>query len=63
MNELPKSKDTEWLNGYRNKTHICCLQDIHLRSRDTQTETEEMRHSMQMEIKVGVCYLDKIDSK
>ena len=28
-------KDTDWLNGYKNKTHICCLQETHFRPRDT----------------------------
>ena len=28
-------KDTDWLNGYKNKTHICCLQETHYRSQDT----------------------------
>ena len=30
-------KDTDWLNGYKNKTHIyiCYLQETHFRSQDT----------------------------
>ena len=37
-------KDTDWLNGYKNKTlyglyglygSICCLQETHFRSKDT----------------------------
>ena len=28
-------KDTDWLNGYRSKTHICCLQKTHFRPQDT----------------------------
>ena len=28
-------KDTDWLNGCKNKTHICCLQETHYRSQDT----------------------------
>ena len=28
-------KDTDWLNGYKNKTHICCLQESHYRLQDT----------------------------
>ena len=28
-------KDTDWLNGYKNKTHICCLQKNHFRPKDT----------------------------
>ena len=29
-------KDTDWLNGYKNKTRMyCCLQGTHFRPRDT----------------------------
>ena len=28
-------KDIDWLNGYKNKTHIYCLQETHFRPRDT----------------------------
>ena len=29
-------KDTDWLNGYKNKIHIyCCLQETHFRPQDT----------------------------
>ena len=28
-------KDTNWLNGYKYKTHICCLQETHFRPKDT----------------------------
>ena len=28
-------KDTDWLNGHKNKTHICCLQETHFRPKDT----------------------------
>ena len=28
-------KDTDWLNGYKNKTYICCLQETHFRPQDT----------------------------
>ena len=37
-------KDTDWLNGYKNKTHIyiCCLQETHFRPKDVQTESERM---------------------
>ena len=29
-------KDRDWLNGYKNKNpYICCLQDIHLKPKDT----------------------------
>ena len=31
-----QSKDIEWLNGYKNKTHvyICCSPETHFRSKD-----------------------------
>ena len=33
---MPQPKDKDWLNGYKNKTpYICCLQEIHLKTRDT----------------------------
>ena len=28
-------KDTDWLNVYKNKAHICFLQETHLKPRDT----------------------------
>ena len=36
INELnAPTKDKDWLNGYKNKTTICCLQETHLKTRDT----------------------------
>ena len=37
MDEVPQAKYTDWLNGYKTKTHIyiCCLQETHFRPRDT----------------------------
>ena len=33
---MPQPKEKDWLNGYKNKTpYICCLQEIHLKTRDT----------------------------
>ena len=35
---MPQPKDKVWLNGYKNKTqdpYICCLQETHLKTRDT----------------------------
>ena len=32
---MSKPKDKDWLNGYKNKTPICCLQETHLKTRDT----------------------------
>ena len=48
------SEDTDWLNGYRNKTHthICCPQETHLRSNDTyKLKGDGERYSIQMKIK------------
>ena len=28
-------KDTDWLNGYKNDSYICCLQETHFRPKDT----------------------------
>ena len=28
-------EDTDWLNGLKNKTYICCLQETHFRPEDT----------------------------
>ena len=28
-------KDTDWLNGYKKRTYICCLQETHFRPKDT----------------------------
>ena len=32
---MPQPKGKDWLNGYKNKTPICCLQETHLKTRDT----------------------------
>ena len=32
---MSQPKDKDWLNGYKNKTPICCLQETHLKTRDT----------------------------
>ena len=32
---MPQPKDKDWLNGYKNKTYICYLQETHLKTRDT----------------------------
>ena len=30
-----QSKHIEWMNGYKNKYHKCCLQETHCRSEET----------------------------
>ena len=32
---MPQPKDKDWLNGYKKTTPICCLQETHLKTRDT----------------------------
>ena len=36
MDLMLQPKDTDWLNGYKNKTHIhSCVQETHFRTQDT----------------------------
>ena len=61
-------KDTDWLNGYKNKTYICCLQETHFRPQDTYRlkvrGLKNIFHANQQK-KAGVAILisDKIDLK
>ena len=33
---MPLPKDIDWLNGYKKQDpYMCCLQDTHLKTRDT----------------------------
>jgi len=32
---MPHPKDKDWLNGLKNDSYICCLQETHLETRDT----------------------------
>ena len=42
-------QDTDWPNGYKNKT---CIYAVHKRpTSDLQTESDGKRYAMQMEIK------------
>ena len=63
-------KDTDWLNGYKNKTHInASLQEIHFRPRDTYRLKvkgwKTIFHVNGNQKKAGVAILisDKIDFK
>ena len=63
-------KDTGWLNGYKNKTHIiCCLQETHFRPKDTYRLKlrgwKNIFHANRKQKKAGVAILisDKIDIK
>ena len=64
-----KPKDTDWLNGYRNDSYICCLQETHFRSQDTYrlkvTWWNNKFHANEKQKKAGVATLisDKIDLK
>ena len=64
-----QSKDTDWLNGYKNKTHICCLQEIYFRPQDTYRLKvkgwQNIFHAngKQMQAGVAILTLDKIDLK
>ena len=35
MDETLQSKDTDWLNGYKQDPYTCCLQETHFRPKDT----------------------------
>ena len=62
-------KDTDWLNGYKNKTHICCLQESRFRPQDADRlkvrEWKNIFHSNGKQEKAGVAVLisDKADFK
>ena len=64
-----KPKDTDWLNGYRNDSYICCLQETHFRSQDTYrlkvTWWNNKFHANEKQKKAGVAILIsyKIDLK
>ena len=65
---MPQPKDTDWLNGYKNKTH-CCQQETHFRPRDTYRlqvkGQKEIFHVNGNQKKAGVTILisDKIHFK
>ena len=62
-------KDIDWLNGDKNKTRICCLQDTHFRPRDTYRLKvrgwKKIFHANGNQKKAGIVILisDKIDFK
>ena len=63
-------KDTDWLNGYKNKTlYICCLQETHFRPKDTYRlkvkKWKNIFHANGKPKKAGGAILisDKIDLK
>ena len=65
-----RPKDTDWLNGYKNKTpYICCLQETHFRPKDTYRlkvrEWKNIFHAngKQKKAEVAILISDKIDLK
>ena len=62
-------KGTDWLNGYKNKTHICCLQETHFRPKDAYRRKvrgwKNIFHANGKQKKAGVAIFisDKIDLK
>ena len=64
-----KPNDADWLNGYKNKTHICCQQETHFRHRDTYRLKvrgwKKIFHANGNQKQAGVAILisDKIDFK
>ena len=63
-------KDTDWLNGYKNKDpYICCLQETHFRPKDIYRLKvrgwKNIFHANGKQRKAGVKILisDKIDLK
>ena len=63
------TKRQNWLNGYKNKTLICCLQETHLKTRDTYRLKvkgwKKIFHANGDQKKAGVAILisDKINFK
>ena len=66
---MSQPKDKDWLNGYKNKTPICCLQETHLKTGDTYRLKvkgwKNIFHANRDQKKAGVAILisDKIDFK
>ena len=64
-----QTKDTDWLNRYKNKTHMCCLQETHYKPQDTYRLKvrgwKNIFHANGKEKKVRAAILtsDKIDLK
>ena len=64
-------KDTDWLNGYKNKTHIYiyCLKETHIRPRDTyRLKVRGLKNifhanGKQKKARVAILILDKTDLK
>ena len=67
---MPQAKDKDWLNGIQKQdTYICCLQETHLKTRDTYRLKvkgwKKIFYGNRDHKKAGVAILisDKIDFK
>ena len=64
---MPQPKDKDWLNGYKKTTPICCLQETHLKTRDTYRLKVKgwkkilQANGDQKKAEVAVLISDKID--
>ena len=62
-------KDRDWMNGYKNKTCICCLQETHFRPKDTYKlkvkgwKTISHANGKQKKAGVVIFITDKIELK
>ena len=62
-------KDTDWLNGYKKRTYICCLQETHFRPKDTYRLKVRGRKNIflangrQKKARAAILISDKIDLK
>ena len=70
MDEMLQPKDTDWLNGYKSKTHIyACLLEIHFRPKDIYRLKvrgwKNISHANGKQKKTGIAILisNKIDLK
>ena len=67
MGRMPQPKDNDWLNRYKQDPYICCLQETHLKTRDTYRLKvkgwKKIFHENGYQKKAGVAILisDKID--
>ena len=66
---MPQPKDKDWLNGYKNKTHVYVVHETHLKTGDTYRLKvkgwKKIFHANRDQKKAGVTILisDKIDFK
>ena len=69
MDKMLQPKDTDWLNGYKNKTHIYAVYKTHFRPQDTYRLKvrgwKNIFHAngKQKKAEVAILITDKIDLK